>query len=183
MRTIKTYGVVGLMEWQTLVKVGKAHIRIEFAGGFPTKNGISPAKYRTDNPIIQHAIETSRYFSDGRITLLRIDEAEGAPKVRILSDNSAPAPAKSAPAPVAEEPAAEEGEAVVETQDPATAPAPVEEKEHIEGEEALTEVHVHVLQDAQKYLKEKFQIPTSKIRTKNDAGEVGKLNGVLFVWD
>lgn len=70
-KTIKTYGVRGLMEWICQIPVGKAHTRVEFSGGTLTPFGITPAKYTTSDPLKQQIIERSDYFKEGKITLLR----------------------------------------------------------------------------------------------------------------
>lgn len=67
----KIYGCIGLMEWVVNIPIGKAYTRIEFSGGFPTAYGIAPAEFITTNPILQHAIENSKFFREGRIKLLK----------------------------------------------------------------------------------------------------------------
>lgn len=71
MANIKTYGVKGLMEWQAIIRTGKARLHINFTGGLPTGYGIKPAEYTTGNEIIQKIIENSQDFRVGKITLLR----------------------------------------------------------------------------------------------------------------
>lgn len=66
----KRYGVIGLMEWEAIIKLGKALLHIPFSGGAMTAYGVTPAHYTTDNPIIQHAIENSEYYKKGKIRLL-----------------------------------------------------------------------------------------------------------------
>lgn len=69
-RTIKTYGVYGLMDWQPLLNAGKAKFQPLFSGGGVTAYGETPAKYTTSNPVCQHLIERSHYFQTGYIKLL-----------------------------------------------------------------------------------------------------------------
>jgi hypothetical protein len=66
----KTYGVSGLMDWTTQIKVGKAAISFHFTGGALTAYGVTPAQYSTANPIYQNVIEGSEYYKNGRIKLL-----------------------------------------------------------------------------------------------------------------
>jgi hypothetical protein len=69
-KTLKAYGVYGLMDWQPLLNVGKAKFQPLFSGGGATAYGETPAKYVTSNPVCQHIIESSHYFQSGYITLL-----------------------------------------------------------------------------------------------------------------
>ena len=67
----KTYAARGLIEWvMTLTNPGGFSIKICFSGGSMGINGVIPAKYSTDNPVIQHLIEKSKEFSDNRIVLV-----------------------------------------------------------------------------------------------------------------
>lgn len=66
---IKTYAARGLLDWQMAINAGGAIIRLRFSGGSMGSNGVIPAKYTTDNPVIQHLIETSEHFKNGRIYL------------------------------------------------------------------------------------------------------------------
>lgn len=73
-RIQKTYGVKGLMEWRLPLPTGssaKKYIEIVFEGGQITGYGVAPARYSTDDPYIQHLIESSHWYDTGRIRLLR----------------------------------------------------------------------------------------------------------------
>lgn len=61
-----TYGVYGLIEWGARIPFGKGCVQISFSGGSKTPNGIIPATYTTDNPVIQLAIEQSPDFRAGK---------------------------------------------------------------------------------------------------------------------
>lgn len=76
MKKIKTYGVMGLMEWQPILHVGKATFRPEFTGGTMSAFGTTPATYTTKDPVVQHIIENSAYFKSGRIELVRENNLE-----------------------------------------------------------------------------------------------------------
>ena len=71
MRTIKTYGVRGLLEWQLSLPAGNATLLLHFTGGIMGTNGVLPAKYTTGNKVLQRLIEESKYFKSGRIVILR----------------------------------------------------------------------------------------------------------------
>ena len=65
----KTYAVKGLIEWQMVLNVGGATMRLCFSGGRMGVNGVIPAKYTTDSPAIQKMIEDTDYFKQKRIIL------------------------------------------------------------------------------------------------------------------
>lgn len=67
----KTYGVMGLMEWNCIIDNGHGvRLHVPFTGGYENKFGIQPATYVTSNAVAQHIIEHSDYFIRGRIVLL-----------------------------------------------------------------------------------------------------------------
>lgn len=68
-RYLKTYAVKGLIEWVMTLDVGGALIRIKFMGGSMGSNGVIPAKYTTDSPVIQRLIEESKEYKNKRIYL------------------------------------------------------------------------------------------------------------------
>ena len=76
----KTYGVQGYMEWQALIRCGKATLTVHFSGGSLTGYGVTPAEFTTENPMTQAIIENSDYFKKGKIFLMR--EVEGTGKFK-----------------------------------------------------------------------------------------------------
>ena len=76
----KTYGVQGYMEWQALIRCGKATLTVHFRGGSLTGYGVTPAEFTTENPMTQAIIENSDYFKKGKIFLMR--EVEGTGKFK-----------------------------------------------------------------------------------------------------
>ena len=70
-KTKSTYGVYNLVEWQALLKMGQATVKVPFTGGSITSHGVTPATFTTDDPIAQFAIEHSPEFSSGKIKLIR----------------------------------------------------------------------------------------------------------------
>lgn len=81
MKALKIYGVNGLMEWQCEIVSGNVKFHFEFTDGVITAHGASPAKFKTDNPLFQNIIESSNYFKNGRIKLVKtIVLEEDAPK-------------------------------------------------------------------------------------------------------
>ncbi|MBR3792339.1 MAG: hypothetical protein IKK27_00135 [Alistipes sp.] len=71
MKMLKIYGVKGLMEWQCVIVSGGVKFHFAFTEGTITGYGVTPAKYRTSNPILQNVIESSQYFKSGKIHLVK----------------------------------------------------------------------------------------------------------------
>ena len=76
----KTYGVHGYMEWQALIRCGKATVTVHFSGGSLTGYGVTPAEFTTESPMTQAIIENSDYFKKSKIFLMR--EVEGTGKFK-----------------------------------------------------------------------------------------------------
>lgn len=66
----KTYGVRGLIEWHTYYAAGRLRLRADFEGGVSTPFGITPARYSTSHPVMQHLIENSPEFKEGKVFLI-----------------------------------------------------------------------------------------------------------------
>lgn len=62
------------MEWSPIVTIAKRSITLHFTGGTASGTGIRPATFRTNNAIVQLAIENSHHFKSGRIFI--VDEKE-----------------------------------------------------------------------------------------------------------
>ena len=67
MAKTKVYGVVGLIEWKPVIHAGRATFSPLFKGGQLSGFGITPATYKTSDPIEQHIIEHCEYFKSKRI--------------------------------------------------------------------------------------------------------------------
>lgn len=76
MRKRITYEIHGQIERNCYFRIGKALVRIEFAGGAINSTGIYPAQYTTDNPLFQRAIECSDAFRCGEIKRGRVEVIE-----------------------------------------------------------------------------------------------------------
>lgn len=77
----RIYGVYGLMDYTINVRLGNRVLKIPFTGGATTGNGVRPATYTTNNPVVQYAIESSPIFKSGRVKIIRsIGQAEPTPK-------------------------------------------------------------------------------------------------------
>jgi hypothetical protein len=71
-----TYGVYGMMEYQSIIKIGRATLKVLFIDGSMTAIGQNPAKYTTSDFLVQHAIENSSDFKRGRITVVNTIELD-----------------------------------------------------------------------------------------------------------
>lgn len=96
-----TYGVFGMMEYQSIIKIGRATLKVLFTDGSITSLGQNPAHYTTSDFLVQHAIENSRDFKRGRIRVVNAIELDE--EVRIERNHTASA--QTARAKVAASPA------------------------------------------------------------------------------
>lgn len=71
-----TYGVYGMMEYQAIIKIGRATLKVLFTDGSMTSIGQNPAKYTTSDFFTQHAIENSSDFKRGRIQVVNTIELD-----------------------------------------------------------------------------------------------------------
>lgn len=71
-----TYGVYGMIEYQAIIKIGRATLKVLFTDGSMTSIGQNPAKYTTSDFLTQHAIENSSDFKRGRIQVVNTIELD-----------------------------------------------------------------------------------------------------------
>lgn len=71
-----TYGVYGMMEYQAIIKIGRATLKVMFTDGSITAMGQNPAQYTTSDFLTQHAIENSSDFKRGRIQVVNTIELD-----------------------------------------------------------------------------------------------------------
>lgn len=125
-----TYGVHGMMEYQSIIKIGRATLKVLFTDGSMTAIGQNPAKYTTSDFLVQHAIENSSEFKRGRITV--VDTIELDEEVRIERNPSKPS-TQQAPSPAEVKPVAATAAKVEEPQD--IADEPTEETNAVDADE------------------------------------------------
>lgn len=65
----KTYSAPGFIELTLRIRIGKAHMRIEFTGGKSAGLGNKWASFSTSDCVAQHVIENSPEFRSGKIVL------------------------------------------------------------------------------------------------------------------
>ncbi|MDE5874931.1 MAG: hypothetical protein K2M10_06110 [Muribaculaceae bacterium] len=62
-----TYYAPGLLDWQMLLKVNQATVKIHFTGGYMSPNGPVSARFVTNQSGLIHLIENSQQFKQGRV--------------------------------------------------------------------------------------------------------------------
>lgn len=191
---LKTYGVSGLMDWTTQLKVGKGCVTVHFTGGALTAYGVTPAKYQTSNEFFQRVIECSDDFKSGRIKLLGVTELSGecCCKTKVVKKSAA----SSAPDVVVKKSAASSVSDVVvpgavdggvqEDSVDADGVGVVEHGVDANGVDAdgVRVVEVSDRYEAVQYLKEHCDggLTMAKLRTKEAFEEAQKRFGVRFVF-
>ena len=126
-----TYGVHGMMEYQSIIKIGRATLKVLFTDGSMTAIGQNPAKYTTSDFLVQHAIENSSEFKRGRITV--VDTIELDEEVRIERNPAKPS-TQQAPSPAEAKPVTATAAKVEEPQD--IADEPTEETNAVDADKA-----------------------------------------------
>lgn len=207
-----TYGVYGMMEYQSIIKIGRATLKVMFSDGSMTAIGQNPAKYTTSDFLVQRAIENSSEFKKGRITIvnsIELDEEvriERNPAKPSTQQAQAPAPAETKPVAAtaakveeaqgtADEPTeyANAGEAE-ETKDETPADTKeasaetTEEKvtedaaEETTTAEGKTEVEFTDNQEAKDYIFKNFGVKPGTMRNRDDIKAVGLTYGVTITF-
>lgn len=139
-----------MMEYQSIIKIGRATLKVLFTDGSITAIGQNPAKYTTSDFLVQHAIENSSEFKRGRITV--VDTIELDEEVRIERNPAKPS-TQQAPSPAEAKPVAATAAKVEEPQD--IADEPTEETNAVDADEAesasadtpATEVDIEPIED------------------------------------
>lgn len=75
-RYIKTYGMMGLIEWHGSLRYGSVSMKVDFTGGGASAFGVAPAMFTTSDEVTQFVIEHSDKFKEGSIKLIRKAEIE-----------------------------------------------------------------------------------------------------------
>lgn len=193
-----TYGVNGMMEYQAIIKIGRATLKVMFTDGSMTAIGQNPAKYTTSDFLVQHAIENSSDFKRGRITVVNSIELDE--EVRI-ERNPVKASTQQAEAPA--EAKVEEAKGIAgEQSDGVETPTHEEDIEPI-GDEAIddagatstdgecveqelntsgkTEVEFSTNQEAKDYLANTFGVKTPP-KTRAEIVAMGETYGVKITF-
>lgn len=139
-----------MMEYQSIIKIGRATLKVLFTDGSITAIGQNPAKYTTSDFLVQHAIENSSEFKRGRITV--VDTIELDEEVRIERNPVKPS-TQQTPSPAEAKPVAATAAKVEEPQ--GIADEPTEETNAVDADEAesasadtpATEVDIEPIED------------------------------------
>ncbi len=207
-----TYGVYGMMEYQTIIKIGRATLKVLFTDGSMTAIGQNPAKYTTSDFLVQRAIENSSEFKKGRITVvntIELDEEvriERNPAKPSTQQAQAPTPAEAKPVAAtaakveeaqgtADEPTeyANAGEAEetkdetpADTEDTSTDATEEEVTDDAAEENATaegkTEVEFTDNQEAKDYIFKNFGVKPGTMRNRDDIKAVGLTYGVTITF-
>ncbi len=168
-----TYGVYGMMEYQSIIPMGKARLKVQFTDGSITSIGQNPAKFTTSDFMTQHAIENSNLYLRGfikRINVIELDEE---------IDFDSGTNRKSVSTPMAEEGG--------ETYAQGTSESSVGEVQNVSENEAglineekkeLTEVEFSTNQEAKDYLVRSFGVKGNVLKNRADIVSVGETFGV-----
>ncbi len=171
-----TYGVYGMMEYQAIIKVGKATLKVQFTDGSITAYGQNPAQFTTADFIVQHAIENSSDFKRGRIkrvSVIELDEEvhiERNPEKGKANTSSAETTVDTA-APATDSDAEVAVDATVSTTEGDA------EASDEDGKATMTEVEFTCNADAKEYLENNFGVKAS-LRTRADIIACGETYGV-----
>lgn len=207
-----TYGVLGMMEYQGLIRFGRSTLKVNFSGGSMNAIGVTPATFTTGNFLIQQAIENSSEFKRGRIRIERAVELDEELKIEKGQPLAAEAAQPGQKGTGNEERGTGGGaEAPGRGQtngcgglEGAEAPEPEQINGHGGiaadpiGEEAtgvqagaeqanaeaasLTQVEFPCNDDAKDYLEETFGCVRSKLRNREDIVNAGKTHGVDIIF-
>lgn len=139
-----------MMEYQAIIKIGRATLKVMFTDGSITAMGQNPAQYTTSDFIVQHAIENSSDFKKGRIHVVNTIELDE--EVRIERNPAKPT-TLHAPSPAEAKPVAATAAKVEEPQD--IADEPTEKTNAVDADEAesasadtpATEVDIEPIED------------------------------------
>lgn len=139
-----------MMEYQSIIKIGRATLKVLFTDGSMTAIGQNPAKYTTSDFLVQHAIENSSEFKRGRITV--VDTIELDEEVHIERNPAKPS-TQQAPSPAEAKPVAATAAKVEEPQ--GIADEPTEETNAVDADETesasadtpATEVDIEPIED------------------------------------
>lgn len=147
------YGVYGMMEYQSVVRIGKNLIKVHFADGSTTATGITPATFSSENIMMQNAIESCEDFRRGRIKRVRVIELNE----EIVIDHN---PTKTSES----------------NSNSITNPGTNEDN----SENAMKRIPVNDISEAREWLAEKYGVSRTLIRTVKSVKEQAERLGIEF---
>ena len=192
-----TYGISGMMECQIVIKIGNtSKMNVLFSDGSITATGITPATFTTDNFMVQHAIERSHDFKNGRIYIVRSIELNKEVKIERNNPTSEKKdseikPLKTKTKVVSTEKTEEnKGNEDDETADQNTSEENkgneddlgiVQVTEIESATDGKTKVDIADLESAKQYLSETFGEAKSNFRSKKSVLEFAESKNIEFV--
>lgn len=190
---IKTYGVFGKVEYVMMASVANKTVTIDFSGGSINNRGVIPASFKTNNPLVQRALEASDEFKVGIVKLIqnipeecdmRAAKAREEAQVRAAREAEEKAKADAA----AKQAAAKQKEVkqeAVPTAGDSKENAAVDEQEAGAEEankvEEKIKVEVSCKEDAVEYLKANHGYTSSKLRSNEAIERAASEHGIEFV--
>lgn len=176
-----TYGVNGMMEYQAIIKIGRATLKVLFSNGSMTAMGENPAHFTTTDFITQHAIENCRDFKRGLIKKLNVIELDE--EVHIERNLNADAKKES----VENADLKNSGESLVQDVSDDVIETTVDESSEKPTadettENVVTEVEFNSNQEAKDFLSKSYGVKSSAMRTRADIIAAGEANGVKIIF-
>lgn len=189
-----------MMEYQSIIKIGRATLKVLFSDGSITAFGQNPAKYTTSDFLVQRAIENSSDFKRGRVTVvnsIELDEEvriERNPAkkeaVKVANTEVEPTAEVTATGADGEQTAAEEvAEATGKEETPADKTTASTDEAEAEAEteaststtDGTTEVEFTTNQEAKDYLANTFGVTTA-FRNRAEIVACGETYGVKITF-
>lgn len=190
-----------MMEYQTIIKIGRATLKVLFTDGSMTAIGQNPAKYTTSDFLVQRAIENSSEFKKDRIQVVdtieldeevRIERNPAKPSTQTANvaakaviDNKPTEAFSSHTTHVAEDVADETIEEEPETENETNVEEDTTSEETAAEDntaEGKTEVEFTDNQEAKDYIFKNFGVKPGTMRNREDIKAVGATYGVKITF-
>lgn len=190
---IKTYGVFGKVEFVMMASVANKTVTIDFSGGSINNRGVIPASFKTNNPLVQRALEASDEFKVGIVRLIenipeecdmRAAKAREEAQVRAAREAEEKAKADAAAKQAATKQKEVKQEAVPTAGDSKENAAVDEQEagaEEANNVEEKIKVEVSCKEDAVEYLKANHGYTSSKLRSNEAIERAAAEHGIEFV--
>lgn len=169
------YGVPGMLEYQALINVGGAKMKIPFTNGSSNEAGRTPATFSTSNPIVQLAIENCKEFKSGLIHIVHSVETDN--EVYIESEHVALQNETDNVRPFIEKEKTSASDTLTPEQPVATQSEESNNSE-VPAEPEITFAEFTCNDDAKDFLETKFDVKRSTLRSRDAIVACGKSNGV-----
>lgn len=172
-----------MMEYQTIVRVGKNSVKVNFSGGSISNGCMQPARFSTKNLIIQNAIETSDEFMKGRIRLekaIGLNEEIKVEKPASTIDNAQCTMPNQGDSGNLLSPEDKRADPEAETSRRQDEEQSVDSGERDSQEGELQEVEVSCKDVAKQYLQDHFNERPAPLRRWDDVQACAAKHGIIF---